>query len=114
MSPVNIINNDQLIMDLPSTGTDPVQTVSDSMNINEESMNINEGEVVHERSLIKLSHLPKCQWHCLQYMDSIKVFGLFIVFIVSSAGFRSGINQGILYSPSTRPPSSYQHYRVWR
>ncbi|XP_019856091.1 PREDICTED: WD repeat-containing protein 36-like [Amphimedon queenslandica] len=72
LSPVNIISNNQLITDLPSTGTDPVQTVSDSMNINEEAMNINEGDVVHDSSLIKLSHLPKSQWHCLQYMDTIK------------------------------------------
>ena len=64
-----VVNDDQLIIDLPSTGAEPVQTVL----ANNNSMNINEGDIVNDKSMIKLSSLSKSQWHCLQYMDAIKV-----------------------------------------
>ena len=60
------------LIELPPTGTDPVQMILHDDNVMECE---EEGEEkgTADKGLIKLSTLAKSQWHCLQFIDTIKV-----------------------------------------
>lgn len=61
------------LIELPSTGTDPVQMILHDDNVMECEGEGEEEKGTADKGLIKLSTLAKSQWHCLQFIDIIKV-----------------------------------------